>query len=150
LGASAYKWLNAGYGNGFLLFRKEFLENYLSKKGNFREDFELGHLDTFNFGSLLHAIRFIEQIGTENIENDIKNLSFQAKERLAERNLLENSVVNRKQHSSIFNIKGDNALFEYLRSKNVICARRGNGIRVSFHVFNTLEDLEILMKALKT
>lgn len=149
LGASAYKWLNAGYGNGFLLFSELFLKKYKSKNGNFREDFEIGHLDTFNFGSLLHAIQFIEKIGMENIQNQINSLSEMAKIKFSEQNLLEKAIFQRKNHSSIFNIEGDDALFEYLRSKNILCARRGSGIRVSFHYFNTAEDLEILMTALE-
>ena len=64
-------------------------------------------------------------------------------------NLLEESVIKRKAHSSIFNIKGGEKLFQYLKSKNIIVSQRGEGIRVSFHYFNTEKELDFLIKELK-
>jgi selenocysteine lyase/cysteine desulfurase len=118
-------------------------------KGSFIGKFEPGHLDTLNFGSLKTAIDLINQIGMEEIEDRIAELSAVAKKKLSEKDLLEPAVVNRKLHSSIFNIKGDEKLFNKLRSNKVICSMRGEGIRVSFHYFNTEADLDQLLKHLK-
>lgn len=162
LGASAYKWLNAGYGNGFFLFRENVQELIAPKEleikqlqgknrphhGSFIGKFEPGHLDTLNFGSLKAAIDLIKQVGMEEIENRIRELAMMAKEKLAEKGLLESSVVNRELHSSIFNIRGDEKLFQKLRSNRIICSRRGEGIRLSFHYFNSKADLEALLKQL--
>ncbi|WP_324721606.1 aminotransferase class V-fold PLP-dependent enzyme [Salinimicrobium sp. HB62] len=163
LGVSTYKWLNAGYGNGFFLFKehvqemiapanlelKELQPNNKPHRGSFIVKFEPGHLDTLNFGSLKTAIDLVNQIGMEGIENRIAGLAAVAKEKLAEKELLEPAVVNRKLHSSIFNIKGDEKLFSKLRSNKIICSMRGEGIRVSFHYFNTEADLDKLIKLLK-
>ncbi|MHA6279566.1 aminotransferase class V-fold PLP-dependent enzyme [Salinimicrobium sp. CAU 1759] len=163
LGVSTYKWLNAGYGNGFFLFKEHMREKIAPAdlelkelqgknkphKGSFIGKFEPGHLDTLNFGSLKYAIDLINQIGMEGIEKRIAELAAVAKEKLAEKGLLEPAVVNRKLHSSIFNIEGDEKLFNKLRSNKIICSMRGEGIRVSFHYFNTEEDLDQLLKHLK-
>lgn len=163
LGASAYKWLNAGYGNAFFLFKEHMQEKILSNdleikelqgknkphKGSFIGKFEPGHLDTLNFGSLKTAIDLIGQIGMDEIENQVKDLSVFAKDKLTEKGLLESAVVNREHHSSIFNIKGDEKLFQKLRSNNIICSQRGEGIRLSFQYFNTTEDLDVVLKHLK-
>jgi selenocysteine lyase/cysteine desulfurase len=163
LGVSAYKWLNAGYGNGFFLLKehmkdkiapddlelKELQGKNKPHKGNFIGKFEPGHLDTLNFGSLKTAIDLINKIGMEEIEGRIEELAAVAKEKLAEKDLLEPAVVNRKLHSSIFNIKDDEKLFNQLRSNKIICSMRGEGIRVSFHYFNTQADLDQLLKHLK-
>ncbi|WP_423819825.1 aminotransferase class V-fold PLP-dependent enzyme [Salinimicrobium sp. TIG7-5_MAKvit] len=162
LGASAYKWLNAGYGNGFFLFKEHMQEKVKSgefeikdlqgknkpHKGSFIGKFEPGHLDTLNFGSLKTAIDIIKQVGISEIENGIKELAFVAKAKLSEKGVLESAVVNRELHSSIFNIRGDDKLFQKLRTNRIICSQRGEGIRVSFHYFNSEEDLENLLKQL--
>ncbi|RXG18444.1 selenocysteine lyase/cysteine desulfurase [Leeuwenhoekiella aestuarii] len=160
LGASTYKWLNAGYGNGFFLFKdavKDRLKpkavGFASIRGKYKEagdtligKFEPGHLDTLNSGSLQAAIQLVNKIGYSAITTQIELLKEKALNAFAERNLLDDVVINRKQHSSIFNIKGDQQLFEKLKQNDIICSQRGDGIRVSFHYFNTEDDLEKLLK----
>lgn len=163
LGASAYKWLNAGYGNAFFLFKEHMQEQIVPgdlqlkelqgknkpHQGSFIGKFEPGHLDTLNFGSLKTAIDLINKIGMEEIESRIKDLAAMAKKELTELNLLEPAVVNRNLHSSIFNIKGDEKLFQKLRSNKILCSQRGEGIRVSFNYFNSEADLDNLKKQLQ-
>lgn len=40
-------------------------------------------------------------------------------------------------------------MFEKLKANNIICSPRGGGIRVSFHYYNSIEDLERLMEVMK-
>lgn len=160
--ASTYKWLNAGYGNAFLLFADTAAEKispkssgfnslqgkYKAEEGNFIGKFEPGHQDTLNFGSLTVALKFLNDVGMELVEERINELKDLAKKEFTQLGLLEEMVVKRSQHSSIFNIKGDDKLFQHLRSKDIICSQRGDGIRISFHYFNTTEELETLIKVL--
>lgn len=160
LGASAYKWLNAGYGNGFFLFKPHIEEilkpkslGFGSDKGKYKSaDFNLlsrmepGHLDTFNFGSLQAAIHLVRKIGYSTIEEQIQKLQKLAFEAFAERNLLQDNVLKREIHGPFFNIKGDQKLFDRLKANDVLCTQRGTGIRVSFHYFNTESDLRTLLK----
>lgn len=162
LGASAYKWLNAGFGNAFFLF-KENMEGQLAPRslgfnslqgkykphqGSLIGKFEPGHQDTLNFGSLMTAIELAEKIGIGKIEAGIRDLSFKAREIFNERKLLDPWVAGRRQHSSIFNIKGDNSLFKFLVGKKIICSQRGEGIRISFHYFNTYSDVQRLIEVM--
>lgn len=162
LGASSYKWLNGGFGNAFFLFKAHMLQHVqkdlqlreLQGKnkphlGSFIGLLEPGHLDTLNFGSLLTAIRLVKQTGMEEIETKIAELGALAKGKLSEKGLLEPAVVNRNLHAPIFNIKGDDKLFQKLRSNKVICSKRGEGIRVSFQYFNTESDLQKLLDLLE-
>lgn len=102
--------MNAGYGNGFMLFN-ESVQGKLSPKhlgfgslqgkykvheGNFIGKFEPGHYDTLNFGSLKVAIDQINQKGMENIQNKINDLKKIARDRLAGAGLLEEWTVNRR------------------------------------------------------
>lgn len=164
LGASCYKWLLSGYGNGFMLFKDAVKERSAlktigfnatnadkSKKDTvrFARRFEPGHLDTLNFGSLKFSLEFFEQLGKDNIEKKLQELSAYAKKELTDLGLLQNKVVYRKEHSTIFNITGDEALFKTLTDENIICSQRGDGIRLSFHIYNSKDDLDKIVKVLK-
>ena len=159
LGGSCYKWMNAGYGNGIFLFKPDVAAyvapkttgfnalqgKYKAQEGSFIGHFEPGHQDTLNYGSLGAAITLINEFGLAQLSNQINELGNLAKAAFIERKLLEKAVVARTEHSSIFNLKGDDALIAKLRDANIICIKRGDGIRVSFHYYNTKEDLERLL-----
>jgi len=162
LGASAYKWLNAGFGSGFFMFSEEAerkispnTEGFGSHIGKYKENglnllgkLEPGHLNYTSMGSIKIALELQEKIGREDLEKHLQVLSAEAKKEFTHLGLLEESVVNRKVHSTIFNLKGDEQLFHKLTQQDIICSQRGKGIRVSFHYYNTLKDLEVLMKVL--
>ena len=77
-------------------------------------------------------------------------MSQKAKYELSELGLLEESVEQRTEHSTIFNIKGDRALYKRLRSNEVVCAQRGSGIRLSFHIYNTEDEVDRIVKILQS
>lgn len=161
IGASAYKWLLAGYGNGFMIMRPEVEHAIMPKSIGFnsadavfgkKEEINMvgrlepGHQDTLNYGSLGRAIQLLETIGMEAIEKKVSTLAAQAHQTFAELGWLTPNVSNRKLHSSIFNIRGTEALFLDLKTHGVITSPRGPGIRVSFHFYNTQEDLDALIE----
>ena len=121
---------------------------YKAEEGSFLGRFEPGHQDTLNYGSLGVAIDIINEFGVTAIENHIKALSEKAKTAFSERGLLEEAVVQRTSHSSIFNLKGDEALVNRLKNQNIVSILRGDGVRVGFHYFNTEDDLQQLLAVL--
>lgn len=161
---SCYKWLNAGYGNAFMLFHENAAAKiapkssgfnslqgkYKAHEGNFIGKFEPGHQDTLNFGSLNTALKFLKDVGMELVEERVSNFSKIAKKEFSAQGLLEEMVEKRTNHSPIFNIKGDHKLFQFLKGKDILCSQRGTGIRLSFHYFNTEEELEYLFSILKS
>ncbi len=165
LGTSGYKWLLSGYGNGFVLVSKAAKERFIPKFiGNgsvdrnvnlrntipFCKHLEPGHLDSFNFGSLQFSLNFLETVGMNHIDVQLQKLSQKAKEGFSSLGLLENEVVERKVHSTIFNIKGDEQLFNKLLDENVVCTRRGSGIRLGFHFYNTENEIDAILDIIKS
>jgi len=163
-GASAYKWLLAGYGNGFMLLKEHVKKHFKlqtigfnaadrndanRKEIAFNRRLEPGHLDTLNFGSLNFSLNFLSRIGMDNIETKNNILSHKAKTAFTALGLLEESVVQRAAHSTIFNVKGDNAMYQKLLDADVICAQRGTGIRFGFHFYNTEKDIDRIVDILK-
>ncbi|WP_103865817.1 aminotransferase class V-fold PLP-dependent enzyme [Aquimarina sp. I32.4] len=162
LGGSGYKWLLSGYGNGFFLFNHEILDqitplSYINMAAKADQNpsyttlqarFECGHLDTLNFRSLQHSLDFISIIGVATIENHLYELCEYATKELTKLHLLDSIVIKRPKHSSIFNLKGDHRLYQYLKEHNITTSLRGQGIRISFHFYNTIHDIEKLLTAL--
>lgn len=163
LGASAYKWLNAGFGNAFFLFKEHVAQKIYPKSLGFGSDIgkykqtentligklEPGHLDSTNIGSLIAALEVQEKIGVEVIQQQLETLSEKAKAAFEKLNLLSPEVVQRERHSNLFNIQGGDKLFQYLNGQGIVCSQRGEGIRVSFHYYNTEKDLNKLVKVLE-
>ncbi|RDY58812.1 aminotransferase class V-fold PLP-dependent enzyme [Flagellimonas nanhaiensis] len=165
LATSSYKWLLAGFGNGFVMVKDEIkgrfdlksigngsVDRDGSKRNNlpFCKHLEPGHLDSLNFGSLKYSLEFLDSIGMPHIGTQLKKLSQKAKLEFTAMGLLEQSVANRDGHSTIFNIKGDQQLFQKLNEQDVVCSYRGGGIRLSFHFYNTEEEIELIVKMLKS
>jgi selenocysteine lyase/cysteine desulfurase len=78
-----------------------------------------------------------------------ENLSAWAMKGFSELGLLNNDVLHRHQHSTIFNIIGNDLLFNHLMKANVVCSRRGNGIRISLHYYNTLEEIDSILEIIR-
>ncbi|MCL6268178.1 aminotransferase class V-fold PLP-dependent enzyme [Flagellimonas myxillae] len=165
LGASAYKWMLAGYGNGFFLMNESIKENIdLKVIGNWSVDragdrtstielhklLQPGHLDSLNFGSLQFSLNFLDNIGMENVQAQLKKLSQNAKLQFSSMGLLDKGVQLREDHSTIFNIEGDSKVFQKLSRENVVCVQRGSGIRLSFHFYNTENEVDAIVDILKS
>lgn len=160
IGASCYKWLCAGFGNGFMLIKEAVQDRIFPKTIGFNsadtfesapsntrfiKHFEPGHLDSLAFGSLDQAIKKTERIGIENISETNKMLTLRASQGLNEKGLLAPGLLSRENFSSIINFKGDQKLYQKLMTQNVMCSLRGGGIRVSFNYYNTRDEVDQLL-----
>ncbi|MCF8715904.1 aminotransferase class V-fold PLP-dependent enzyme [Joostella atrarenae] len=163
-GGSGYKWLLAGYGNGYMLFSESVVsllypkslafepqeESFQKDKNHLKCHFEPGHLDTLNFGSLLFSIEQFNEIGMEGVTKHLKSLSEYAVEKFSALDLLSEEVAQRQvPHSTIFNLNVDDKMIAALKSRNIIFSMRGSGVRVSFHIYNTMKDIDKIVNILK-
>jgi len=160
--SSGYKWMLGGYGNGFVLLSEKAADQlYMNEKRyalpteGFLKDrnmlslyFEPGHLDTLNFGTLFNAVTYLQEQGIENIEYMISQLALKARQAFIDRNLLSGVVKSRKNHSSIFSLMLPSAKIKELQDNNIIFTARGAGARVSFHFYNTEQELQKLLNVI--
>jgi selenocysteine lyase/cysteine desulfurase len=161
--SSGYKWMLAGYGNGFVLIKDTAadelykdrkprpmpVETFLKGRSPLSLCFEPGHLDTLNFGTLNESILYMEKLGIDVIANKISTLAQKAKAAFTELGLLSEQVVGRAQHSSIFNLQVSDELFWKFSESNIVAISRGKGVRVGFHFYNTEADLDHLLQVIK-
>lgn len=157
--ASGYKWMLGGYGNGFVFLKEAVVpqlyaevgsrplpqEPFLQHKGMLHMRFEPGHQDTLNFGSLQQSTLFLSETGYPFISDKIDLLTREAKAAFAERGLLDDFICERPVHSSIFRLNIDDELVQKILGANIVGTARGRGLRVSFHFYNELQDLEHLL-----
>jgi len=86
----------------------------------------------------------------DSITEHNKALSLKAKQEFSQLGLLRQNIQHQKGHSTIFTIKGDAVVFKKLLANDVLCAQRGIGIRLSFHFYNTMKELDEIVNILKT
>ena len=107
--------------------------------------FEPGHHDTLNFGSLLFSLKKISTYGIDKIEKKINSLSLYTLEKLKIKKLLTSKIIKRASHSNIFNIRGDEKLYQHLLENNIVCSQRGDGIRISINFYNTKNEIDYFL-----
>ena len=145
---SGYKWLLAGFGNGFVALSDAFLAKNNSSSKKFAGKVYAGHFNILGAASLVFALERL-------IENDFKKL-VETNQRLS--NELRNTLILngfkpachlRKKRSSIISINYDESFLKLLQEKNVKVAHRGNYIRFSIHFYNTPGDIKNLIEVIK-
>lgn len=136
--------------------------------GGGKSVFEPGTRNTTGILSLGAALQFIEDVGIQNIEHHVQELSHYAIERLSilpEVEFLPGIAFNKTQVCTgiiSFNLTNRRAtdVAEQLNERG-ICIRAGlhcsfeksplyDSLRISFHIYNTKEDIDVLVDALST
>lgn len=159
---SGYKWLLAGYGNGYAFLsdrmkdaiysRNKLAElptaPFLKGKDHLSMCFEPGHLDTLNFGTLNESLNKLGSIGFDWIEKTTQVISNKARLALNSRGLISDWTLERKYQSTIMSMPLDQKTVDKLASAKILCSPRGAGTRISFHFYNTEEDLNQLLQVL--
>lgn len=163
LGASGYKWMLAGTGNGFFLVREEVAERFfvnalpfepqeepfLEGKSHLQNHLEPGHLDSMSMGSLQFALKALQETGMGAVADTVAALKNHAGELLVEKGLLDASVMKRKVHGPFFAIDYNEKQLKALESRGVVFAVRGGKLRVGFHCYNRQEEADQLVKILQ-
>lgn len=160
IGASGYKWLMAGFGNGFILLSEQLQEQlYVEAKQRARPSeamwqhksildiyFEPGHQDCTAHGTLQQSLLFLQKLELPKVEKHIANLTQHAYEALADRKLLLPIAATRTIQSPLINIQVDPRLYPSLLAEGIRCFPRGSGIRIGIHLYNTHEDINNLIR----
>ncbi|WP_316734684.1 aminotransferase class V-fold PLP-dependent enzyme [Pedobacter aquatilis] len=159
---SGYKWLLGGYGNGYIFLSTAAKESiYRNRKDSnapisplltgrdyLSLTLEPGHLDSLNFGTLNQGIKYLNTVGFDNIENNIGELTKKARTKLHKKGLLLDWMLERKEQSSIISLPLQEEQINRLKDANILVSPRGTGTRISFHFYNTEEDLNRLLEVL--
>ncbi len=167
---SCFKWTLSGYGIGGLYINKKWLkksnipqagwlsvktpENMDNKHIHLRNEasaIEVGCGHFPNIFALGGALELLLKIGKKNIQNRILELNKYLEEKLAELNLKTVTPLDKKHRSGITIVKVKNAqkLVDKLAKQKIMVAARGEGIRISVHIYNNRQDIDKFVKVIK-
>ena len=147
---SGYKWLMAGFGNGILIVSEKYLEQTKITPSFLYNHIFKGHFNILATASLRFAIEAFNRQDFKALMKHKAQITSAVKARLNSLRLIAPWVIERPSHSSIFNIPGNESLFHKLQENKIHCALRGNGIRISFHYYNQMSELDTLIKVLES
>jgi selenocysteine lyase/cysteine desulfurase len=166
---SGLKWACAGYGTGALYMKSDFLILPMPMAGwrsvDFPERMDNRRLQLKREASVLEAgcpsfpaifalggaLDLLADIGKEACMNRVLYLSRQLEQWLINDNFPVIPVLKETCRSGIVMMKtaGASLLVMELAKRNILLSARGEGLRISVHIFNNEEDLEKLMNALR-
>jgi len=149
IAASGYKWLVSGFGNGLFMISNDFFDFAKINESILLEKIFDGHSDLLGIESLNYSIQNLQKKDFKFLINKKNKTTSILKKSLKELNLLDDFSSKRKNHSSIFNIKLNEKDFKFLINNNVRCVKRGDGVRVSVHFYNSVEDIKSFISVLK-
>lgn len=170
---AAYKWLMGPYGIGVAYYGPRYIEgtpleeNWICRKGsenfggliNYKDDyqpgavrFDVGGRSNFIMLPMLDAaLMHIEDWGIENIQAYCVDLTEESIPLLRERGYWIEDDMARASH--LFGIRvregiSMERLIEAINSAHISVSIRGNAVRISPHVYNTREELDVLTEIL--
>jgi len=168
LTASSYKWMLGPSGAGFLYVKSELVDElepayvgWASVKQDMFENiglwdnkrldlndkasrFEVGEASIVSLLGANESANLLINVGTENIERRILNLTKRLIDGLKEANIKLNTPDVEDNRSGIvnFSVGEPTKVLEKLLSNRMVVSVRADGIRVSPHFYNTKEEID--------
>jgi len=173
LTCSSYKWMLGPYGHAFAYFSKEAIEKIHHTNGNWilspnskvvynlldyttetlpgARKYDRGQASNFLISACLEgALDFFDKVGLKNIEQKNKQTRNFFLENYPKKKF--NLVTPLEHMGNIVCVRsagGDSIQLEHeLKSQNVDVSVRQGNVRISFHIFNHINQVEKLIKAL--
>lgn len=167
---NSYKWLMAGYGGGILYIHKKWLnqlkpssagwrsvphpEYFDNQSAELKQDasrYEYGCPPFPHIFAMGAAIEYISNIGLSHVTKRIISLTDFAIDQLMKIGIKILSPLEPKYRSGIvvFYVKNAEKLTNQFLARKIYVSPRGGGIRIAPHIYNTEEDILLLIKALK-
>jgi selenocysteine lyase/cysteine desulfurase len=163
--SGAYKWLCGPFGAAFMYLAPHLQTKLEPGLVGFRSHKNMWELDasridypqsaqkfefsTMAFGcavGLTRAINFLNDVGVENIFQYNRQLADRLIEGLQTRGAVITSPLEDKSRSSIvrahFENIGSNKIIQSLKRAGVFVSRRGDSIRFSPHLYNSMSDID--------
>lgn len=169
LAGGVLKYLLASAGLAYLYVRKELLNGlqptamgWFSQANIFAMDiyantphptarrFESGTPPVPNTYAAVAGIKLVQQVGVENIERHLKQLTGALKEGIMKRGFNPVSPVDPAKHGALITVRSHKVdlLTKWLANDGIIVSHRDDNLRISPHFYNDLHDVDCVIDGL--
>jgi selenocysteine lyase/cysteine desulfurase len=175
LATACYKWLLGPLGAGYLYVKRDLIEqleppmtgwasadqaifnttdfwdNWKMPYALTASRFEAGSPSVVSHIGAREAIKLLLNQGMENVERRILKITDYLIERLSDAGFKLQTPLEPRYRSGIvnFEVRNPQKTAEALKKRNIVISQRANGIRVSPHFYNTEEEIDRLIEAVK-
>jgi selenocysteine lyase/cysteine desulfurase len=164
----ALKYLLGPSGVGFLYVRGSLVErltptitSWMAQRDVFAFDtqrldpapaarrFESGTPSVPNIFMALAALRFLTAIGMENVATQIERLTHAFVAGVRQLGVSMKTPADTVGPIVVLRSKDAPAVVARMAARNIVLSARHDGVRFAFHVYNTMEDVHLALKALR-
>jgi selenocysteine lyase/cysteine desulfurase len=111
--------------------------------------FESGSPPVPNVYAAMPGIQLLSEIGMENVEAHIKELVQALLARVHDLGVCAKTPVGSAGPLVVLQSTDSNLLLQKLAERDIVASNRHDGLRLAFHVYNTMDDVEAVMEILK-
>jgi selenocysteine lyase/cysteine desulfurase len=111
--------------------------------------FESGSPSVPNVYAALPGFQLLQEIGLENVAGHIKKLAQSLLSRAHDLGIRAKTPADSAGPLVVLQCKDPTLLVQKLAESNIVASNRHDGLRISFHVYNTLDDVKAVVEVLK-
>jgi selenocysteine lyase/cysteine desulfurase len=111
--------------------------------------FESGSPSVPNVYGAMAGFRMIEEIGMEQVAAHVEKLTQALLKRTRELGILSKTPIESAGPLVVLQCRDSGSLLEVLAESGIVASNRFDGLRISFHVYNTLDDVNAVVEVLE-
>jgi selenocysteine lyase/cysteine desulfurase len=111
--------------------------------------FESGSPSVPNVYGAVPGFQMLQEIGMEQIENHVKKLAQALLSRTRQLGILTKTPIENVGPLVVLQCRDSVQLLQVLAQNGIVASSRFDGLRISFHVYNTLDDVTAVVEVLK-
>ena len=111
--------------------------------------FESGSPPVPNVYAALPGFQMLQEIGMENIAGHVQNLAQSLLSRAHDLGIRAKTPADSTGPLVVLQSKDSSLLVQKLAEDNIVASNRHDGLRISFHVYNTKDDVKAVVEVLK-
>jgi selenocysteine lyase/cysteine desulfurase len=112
--------------------------------------FESGSPSVPNVYAAMPGFQLLQEIGMENIAAHIKKLTQSLLNSALDMGIRAKTPADSAGPLVVVHSTDSNLLVQKLAESDIVASNRHDGLRIAFHVYNTLDDVKAVMEVLKT
>jgi selenocysteine lyase/cysteine desulfurase len=111
--------------------------------------FESGSPSVPNVYAALPGFQLLQEIGMEKVAGHIKKLTQALLSSAHDLGIRTKTPADSAGPLIVLQCKDSNLLVQKLAESNIVASNRHDGLRISFHVYNTMDDVKAVVEVLK-